>query len=87
MEGLRNRTIFSIIFLQAEFRVAEPLRQLVHFVADGLVDDPGVDLRRAEFRVAEHLADRLDRDAVGIGDRRCETWTRKRNLSEEKESD
>lgn len=59
--------------MQTEFCVAKALRQLVHLVADGLVDDPGVDLRRAEFRVAEHLADRLDRDTVGIGDRRCKS--------------
>ena len=35
-----------------------------------MVDDAGVDLGGGEFGVAQHLADRLDGYAIGVGNRR-----------------
>lgn len=42
------------------------MRQFVHLVVDGLVDDPGVDLGGADFSMAEHFADGFDGDPVGV---------------------
>ena len=45
---------------KAKACAAEGFGEFVHFAADGLVDDAGVDLRGGEFCVAEHLAYRFD---------------------------
>ena len=37
-----------------------------------MVDDAGVDLSGGEFCMAEHLANRLNRHAICVGNRCCE---------------
>ena len=65
---------FLLTFTSAKAKAcaAEGFGEFVHLAADGLVDDAGVNLRGGEFGVAQHLANRLDGHAIGVGYGRCE---------------
>ena len=53
--GLNN--LLFIVTIEAKTCAAEFGGELIHLSAYRLVDDAGVDLRRGEFGVAQHLAD------------------------------
>lgn len=59
------RCLFDIV--EAKTRATQRCRQFVHLPADRLVNDASVDLRRCEFGMPEHLANRLNGHAIGIG--------------------
>lgn len=66
---MHEQGLFTRVYsLHTEFGISEPLCEFIHFIADRLVDDPCVDLRRTDFRVTEHLANGFDRDTVRISD-------------------
>ena len=58
--------------IEAEACAAKFGGEFVHFSADRLVNNAGVDLSRGEFGVAQHFANRLNRYAIGVGYGRCE---------------
>ena len=53
-------SIVSIPSTKAKACAAEGFGEFVHLSTDRLVNDAGVNLRRGELRVAEHLTNRLD---------------------------
>ena len=55
-----EESVGAVISVEAKACAAEGFGEFVHLAADGLVNDAGVDLRRGEFRMAEHLANRFD---------------------------
>ena len=57
---------------KAKACAAEGFGEFVHFSAHRLIDDAGVDLRRGEFGMSEHFANRFDGYSVGVGYGRCE---------------
>ena len=66
---------FSIV--EAKACAAEFGGEFVHFPADRLVDDAGVDLGGGAFGMAEHFADWFNRYAIGVGYGSCESMAGK----------
>ena len=64
--------LLNRILISPKLRPIEHRSQLIHLIIDGLVHDSGVDLGRADLRVAEHFADCFERYAVGKRDGRGE---------------